>query len=851
MIPSISLKTNGQSQEATEENPEGQPLPSRAVEFFPPALPEETLPALPTSTASAIKELAAESAPPKAGPSPALADLRTFYLTAARPLLPGGAASLPENLIPAALYPYRDLAGLRYDYPFCLPHSPGEEWAIPLRTVFDRLIEKTVPEGAEGESFRKNLLRLEERMKRLLESEGSGRLSDLWEAAANQILEEARSQKQKEDLIVKQFAAARNALNIDGTLLPCDSSTPERLLQATASRVWGRKVEKIRREVDDLIARLQDILDTEEARASRAYSPEILKVSLAKDGEDEVDVLALSALLARSRPAQSLPQKRQRRIAESLHTLESLRPFLAGENRAAKPKGPMVQPDALTDSAKIALETARRWQKTFVAFFKALRIARLEVKNRYHEDKHDAFFETFDLNLLTAEETGLFPPVLLSLSANHLKAEDKSLLLDILAADFPIKILLRVDDLGESPLAEDHQPAANFWAAHLARMALNSNHSYVLQSGISNPAALAGGFANGLHYQGPALFAVYTAAGAERFSSLPAYLLSTAASRSRAFPGFAYDPGKGADWASRFSLSLAGQAERLWPEMSFSYRNAEGQEKTVVLEFTFADFLAADRRFAQQFLPVPPGTEGEKMVPLGEYFRLSKEEMADKTPFLWMVDEKGLLWRVVVSWKVVAAAQKVAANWRNLQELAGISNSHLLRMMEAEQKQWQKETRPAPETAAAPPAPSPNLAELTREIAFRIIHGLIAIGRGEPLPQQPVAATPIAPPPGEAAPVAAPAPEAAKAEALLVEEPYIDSPLCTSCNECININNRMFAYNENKQAYIKDVNAGTFKQLVQAAEKCPVSIIHPGKPKNPNEPGLEALIKRAAKFNKL
>jgi hypothetical protein len=59
----------------------------------------------------------------------------------------------------------------------------------------------------------------------------------------------------------------------------------------------------------------------------------------------------------------------------------------------------------------------------------------------------------------------------------------------------------------------------------------------------------------------------------------------------------------------------------------------------------------------------------------------------------------------------------------------------------------------------------------------------------------------------------------------------------------------MFAYDDNKQAYIADPDAGTFRQLVEAAEGCQVSIIHPGKPRNPKEPGLEDLIKRAAEFN--
>jgi hypothetical protein len=51
-----------------------------------------------------------------------------------------------------------------------------------------------------------------------------------------------------------------------------------------------------------------------------------------------------------------------------------------------------------------------------------------------------------------------------------------------------------------------------------------------------------------------------------------------------------------------------------------------------------------------------------------------------------------------------------------------------------------------------------------------------------------------------------------------------------------------------RQAYIKDPDAGTFAELVEAAESCQVSIIHPGRPRNWAEPGLEELIKRAEPF---
>ena len=95
---------------------------------------------------------------------------------------------------------------------------------------------------------------------------------------------------------------------------------------------------------------------------------------------------------------------------------------------------------------------------------------------------------------------------------------------------------------------------------------------------------------------------------------------------------------------------------------------------------------------------------------------------------------------------------------------------------------------------------------------------------------------------------AAEPPDEAVVEEHVPDESWIETARCSTCNECTTINDRMFAYNENKQAYIKDPDAGTFRELVEAAETCQVAVIHPGKPRNPNEPGLEELLERAKAF---
>jgi pyruvate-ferredoxin/flavodoxin oxidoreductase len=125
-----------------------------------------------------------------------------------------------------------------------------------------------------------------------------------------------------------------------------------------------------------------------------------------------------------------------------------------------------------------------------------------------------------------------------------------------------------------------------------------------------------------------------------------------------------------------------------------------------------------------------------------------------------------------------------------------------------------------------------------------------------PLAAPPVAASQMAPAPPQKKIEAAKSETGAVADAgkpveedsSLTIDPYIDTERCTTCNECTNTNKKMFAYNADKQAYIKDAGSGTFAQLVQAAEKCPVGAIHPGTPLNPKEKDLEKWLERARAF---
>jgi ferredoxin len=179
------------------------------------------------------------------------------------------------------------------------------------------------------------------------------------------------------------------------------------------------------------------------------------------------------------------------------------------------------------------------------------------------------------------------------------------------------------------------------------------------------------------------------------------------------------------------------------------------------------------------------------------------------------VDPDGVLRKIIVDESVIREARRCRAMWASLQELGGLHNSHV--------------------EAALTEADAAFAVTLAAELANQ---QPVVVKETVVLSEDPSGS-------GET-----------RVEEVLVEvvetrnpdEAYIETMRCSTCNECTQLNGKMFAYNDNQQAFIADITAGTYAQLVEAAESCQVSVIHPGKPRDPSEPGLDDLLKRAEPF---
>jgi hypothetical protein len=233
-----------------------------------------------------------------------------------------------------------------------------------------------------------------------------------------------------------------------------------------------------------------------------------------------------------------------------------------------------------------------------------------------------------------------------------------------------------------------------------------------------------------------------------------------------------------------------------------------GVSETVA--FTFVDFAALDERYARHLARVPSGLRDDAMIPVAKALIAATDGQPEQVPCTLMVDENDRLQTVLVDERLMREARRCREAWHSLQELGGIHNSYAERMLAADRKAREEEAQQQAESAVAGETAPPEAL-----VVVETTEAAVAVE-----------------------PEATPSPD----------EAYIETARCTTCNECTQINDKMFAYNENQQAYIADIGAGSYAQLVEAAESCQVSIIHPGKPLNPDEPGLEELVRRAEPF---
>ena len=550
------------------------------------------------------------------------------------------------------------------------------------------------------------------------------------------------------------------------------------------------------------------------------------------------------------------------------------------------------------DAPSIAIGVFEGHMRKMADGFAAVRRARKVLAGEYAPTEDEEFFLRFDWRQFDDVEFALCPPIFAVGGDGAMLDIGFQNLSRLLASGKPIRVMVldtqvysntggqactsgftgQVSDMAEFGPAQRGKEEVR---KELSLLVMAHRGAYLLQSSQASPSHLLGGVLKGLTSRRPAVFVLHCPCPPEHgIADDAAARQAKLVLESRAFPLIRFDPDEGPTLSECLSLDGNPSPDETWPSYELTYVDGEGVEQTIELPLTIADWAATEARFKKHFTRLSD-EDGDDLVPFHEFLELPAEERDVRTPFINALRDDRRLQRIRVSPEIVELADDRLALWKRLRHMAG------------------DEAPPAVETAARAAVESElagklellrtdheaRIAELHASypqlIARRLAEGLMRSGSAERTIAEALAeAADMAPDalaqiavavPDDAAlaspaVTAAPPGAATNAPATTVVEnapetldndddddialgAYIDSLRCTACNECTQLNNKLFAYNDKKQAFVKDAAAGTFKQLVMAAERCPVAIIHPGTPENPNEPDLDKWVKRAARFN--
>ncbi len=757
------------------------------------------------------------------------------------------------RLLPASLFEYVNASARRGPYPMCIGEG-DDDIPTSLTSIIDRLIGTDAPPEDDKERVRL-LLTMEAEIRRRFNDNAELPLSKLWDLAIEVVAppdDDTISSTAREAL-----TEARKQLGVDGKLVDLSYEDLVHLIETLNGKAWQRRFSEAQRRVESLALQIDDLLLVDFEGSEESRSPDHLEASVGKTFASELDFDALSGIMSESGRHHQMPEERRRRLESVRQDLVDLPGVLlaAGTDR-------ILEGEAGLESATVSV---RHDMDTMARLSRAAQIAFLEISGKYRENDHDAFFDNFGVESLTDEEIEMCPPCLINAgSTSDLSASARSRLMDLLATRLPVKIVLKVDEL-TTELAHPNRGHVSSAASHTAWQAAALGTAYVFQAPASEAEPIGWAAHVGARYSGPALWSIYT--GLEsKIDPLDDHLSSAIALESRAFPLFEFNP-SGDSWAEKFAVDRNPDPEESWGSTVLE-ADRDGELVSLRVPFTFAGFLFCDSRWNDLFRWVGPEMWHDSMTPVDEYLQSNETDESSLVPFLWVADHDGFLGRVVPRQCVIRAMRFSLERWRTLQDLGGVNSSLAARAVEAAKERFEKEKKEA--IAAVESRYNAELqrttGELARGIVSNIAAGLLGLQTAAPSQSGPSSApAPAAAPSAEGASVptaqtdTSPIEDGEAAvdkasddedaeETLTLDEPYVETIRCTTCNECTNINPRLFAYDDNQQAYIKDATAGTYREIVMAAEKCPVRIIHPGKPLNPNEPDLDDLMERAKPF---
>ncbi len=685
----------------------------------------------------------------------------------------------------------------------------------------------------------------------------------------------------------------------DGACMGCGEKTTIHLLLSTVNAFMGPRVEEHIKQLKSMIKALDE----------KAHALLISETDL---DEVPVDATDLSVHLSEDKKEQVLL------IRKSIEELQDLKwryeEGPSGRGRAnlgftnstgcssvwgsSYPYNPYPFPwvnHLFQDAPSVAVGIFEGHMRKMADGFVSVRRAGKLLSDTYDAATDEPFFNDFEWQQFNEDEFTLCPPLFAVGGDGAMMDIGFQNLSRVMASNKPIRVIVvdtqvysntggqactsgftgQVSDMAEYGMEHHGKEETR---KELALIAMAHRGVFVMQSSQATPSHLIQNVLKGLQARRPALFILNTPCPPEwGLADFGAPDAARLALESRAVPNIVFDPDAGTTFSECIDLEGNPSPLETWTTYELAYVDDDGNEQKMTLPVTTADWALGEARFRKHF---KKANGEDDLVPFHEFVAMDKEEREGETAFIYTVDAKRKLGKVIVSDEIAELADERLKHWAQLKEIAGLDVSENMRDTVAESMTEELEARITALTAeyeakisklttqyplliarriaedaaakAVPTTPSPQLLEKAESWNGPALADTADFSIPSPATATSAAPAP-APAPAEAAaaaPAVAPAPApAADADEFMGNEPYIDTLRCTSCDDCLKVNPKVFIYNDDQQAVIGDPRAGTFKQLVMAAEACPAECIHPGDPLNPKEKGLDKLIKRAEPFN--
>ncbi|MGD8384039.1 MAG: 2-oxoacid:acceptor oxidoreductase family protein [Lysobacterales bacterium] len=682
----------------------------------------------------------------------------------------------------------------------------------------------------------------------------------------------------------------------DGACMGCGEKTTLHLLLSTVNAFMGPRVEahvkNLGRMIIELDKKAHELLVSETDLAEIPADTEDLSLHLSGDKKERVLLLrkTIDELKDLKWRYEEGPSGRGRaRLGFSNST------GCSSVWGSSYPYNPYPFPwvnHLFQDAPSVAVGIFEGHMRKMADGFVSMRRAEKLLDDSYDAETDETFFGDFEWQQFSDEEFKLCPPLFAVGGDGAMMDIGFQNLSRVMATNKPIRIVVvdtqvysntggqactsgftsQVSDMAEYGMEHHGKEETR---KELALIAMAHRGVFVMQSSQATPSHLIQNVLRGLQVRRPSLFILNTPCPPEwGLADFGAPDAAKLALESRAVPNIVFDPDRGTTFSERLDLDGNPSPLDTWTTYELTYVDDEGEEQKMTLPLTIADWALGEARFRKHFSK--PRDE-EELVPFHEFMAMAEEDREDLTPFIYTLDAEKHLSKTTVSDEIVKLATERMAHWAQLKELSGIDVSENMREAVTGNLNEELETK----LTALRNDYEAKIAQITTQypqlIARRLAEGLLQSSANETVAELlekaqnwegPAFAAPaaveitaaptltnVSATPAEAqaeAQVAAPAPAPATTdddEEFVGNEPYIDTIRCTSCDDCLKVNPKLFVYNADQQAEIGDPRAGTYKQLVVAAEGCPAECIHPGDPLDPNEKGLDKLIKRAEPFN--